>query len=180
VEVKTLTTAINQVADSTGAVVLLNGMSQGTTASTRVGRQVVIRDVEYSLAFYATPTTGIDQIDRFLLVFDRQSNGSAPTITDILESNSPFALLNKDTSSRFVVIVDNVKSVNASAEPESNVLTGHVTRRVNKLVQFNAGNAGTIADINTGGMFLVSLGNLAAGATAGSIIGRVRVAYTDA
>jgi hypothetical protein len=178
-EVKSLTTSVSQGCDTTGAVTLLDGMVQGTSAITRVGRQIVVRSVELSLAMHVTPTTGLDQIDRFLLIYDRQSNGVAPTIQDVLESNSVFALPNKNNALRFVILMDVVKAVNASTESDSDVVTGRVVRRCNKLVQFNSGNAGTVADIATGGMFLITMGTLDAGVTAGSLIGRVRVNFTD-
>jgi hypothetical protein len=127
-----------------------------------------------------TGTTGVDQTQRFILVFDRQSNGAAPAITDVLDSNSPFSLFNKDNAQRFRIVTDVVKVLNASAESGSTHVTGIIRKRLNVAVMYNSGTAGTIADINTGGLFLITLGSSTAGATAGSVVGRVCVNFTDA
>jgi hypothetical protein len=127
-----------------------------------------------------TGTTGVDQTQRFIFVYDRQSNGAAPAITDVLDSNSPFSLFNKDNAQRFRIVADFVKVLNASVESGSTHVTGIVRTRLETPVLFNSGTAGTIADINTGGLFLLSLGSSTAGATAGTIVGRVCVNFTDA
>ena len=52
-------------------------------------------------------------------------------------------------------------------------------RRLNHPVTFNAGDAGTVADITTGSLYFLVVGSEAAGATAGTVSGRVRVRFDD-
>jgi hypothetical protein len=178
-EVKYVDTSAAGVADTTGAVILLNGIARGDDVSERIGRLVVMEGVEYTLVSYVTPGTGIDQTHRYLLVYDSQSNGTAPLITDVLVSASTVALPNLANKLRFKILADEVKALNATAEPGSYWATGMRKRRISLPVRFNSGDAGTVADIQTGALFLITLGSIAAGATAGSFSGRVRVTYRD-
>jgi hypothetical protein len=178
-EVKYVDTSIGQVVDTTGAVTLIDGMSQGNTVSTRVGRQVSLKKIEYNLVMYPTITTGVDQVGRFILFYDRQTNGAAPAVIDVLTAATPFALYNRDNLKRFRIIADVCKNLNPTSESDTNMVTGNVSKSIVGMVQFNAGNAGTVADIISGGLFLLSVGSVAAGATAGSLAGRARACFTD-
>lgn len=178
-EIKYVDNTISQAANTTGAVTLLNGIARGDDVSERVGRKVVMRRLTFSLISYVTPTTGVDQSHRFLLVYDKQSNGSAPAITDVLVSASAVALPNLNNRLRFVILADEVKALNASAEPGSYWATGMRKIQLSTTVQFNSGDAGTVADIQTGALYLITIGSEAAGATAGTFSGRTRVEYID-
>jgi hypothetical protein len=178
-EIKYVDTSVNQVADTTGAVTLLNGLPRGDDVSERVGRKVVMTGLDLSLVSYVTPTTGIDQTHRYILVYDKQANGAAPAITDVLVSASTVALPNLNNRLRFVILADEIKALNASAEPGSYWATGMRKLRFNLSTIFNSGDAGTVADIQTGAFFLITLGSIAAGATAGTFSGRARIHYVD-
>jgi hypothetical protein len=179
VETKYIDKSISQNMDTNGTITLLNGCATGTTISTRIGRQVVVSSIEFSVTVGPTVTTGTDQIDRLLIVYDRQADGAAPIITDVLAASDSMSLFNPDNSKRFAIIYDKVFAVSGYADSSSAVVTGHIVRRMNKLIQYNSGNAGTVADINSGAMYLISLGSAAPGATAGYVAGRLRVNFND-
>ena len=177
-ELKAVDTTINQVADTTGAVTLLNGIARGDDINERVGRRVRLASLQASIVNYVTPATGIDQTHRCLIVYDKQSNGVAPAITDVLVSASTVAMPNLDNRQRFVILYDKLMHLNAAAEPGS-MVAFKINKRLPYGVQFNSGDAGTVADIQTGGLFFITIGSIAAGGTAGTFSGRVRVRYTD-
>ena len=177
-ELKAVDTTIGQVADTTGAVTLLNGIARGDDINQRVGRRVRLASLQASIVNYVTPATGIDQTHRCLIVYDKQSNGVAPAITDVLVSASTVAMPNLDNRQRFVILYDKLMHLNAAAEPGS-MVAFKISKRLSYGVQFNSGDAGTVADIQTGGLFFITIGSIAAGGTAGTFSGRVRVRYTD-
>jgi hypothetical protein len=178
-EVKYVDTTISQAADTTGAVTLIDGIARGDDVSERVGRKVVMRRITHTLVSYVTPSTGVDQTHRYLLVFDKQANGVAPAITDVLVSVSTVALPNLNNRLRFVILHDELKALNASAEPGSYWATGMRKLQCSLNVQFNSGDAGTVTDIQTGALYLITLGSMVAGVTAGTFSGRTRVEYID-
>lgn len=178
-ELKSIDTTVSQVADSTGAVTLLNGVARGDDISDRIGRQITLKSAEIRVINQVTSGTGIDQSQRFLIVLDRQVNAVAPAITDVLVSTATTSLTNLDNRNRFVILADRVIQLNSSGESGSSKITTMRLSLKNTKVQFNSGDAATVADITTNGLFLISVGSVAAGATAGTMIGRIRVRYTD-
>lgn len=178
VEFKAVDTSLNIACDTTGAVALLNGIARGDDINERIGRKVVLRSIEMRVESVSTNTTGLDQNHRVLVVFDRQANATALTPADVLTAvdiNSPRNLTNR---SRFKIIYDNLHHLNASGESGSHKVIDWY-KRVWFPVTFNSGDAGTIADIQTGSLYLVVVGNQAPGGTAGAVGGKVRVRYTD-
>lgn len=177
-EFKSVDTTINSAIDSTGYVLLLNGLARGDDINQRSGREVMMKSVELRFNSFATGTTGVDQIHRVALVYDRQANATALTWADVFTSSSINYPRNLENRKRFKVLMDTWYVINASGEPG----TAHVEKYYRKLahpVTFNSGNAGTVADITTGSLYLMWTSSAAAGAGAGTIQGRCRVRYTD-
>jgi len=178
-ELKAVDTAVSGVADTTGYRVLLNGIARGDDIGQRIGRQVTMKYLELNVSNSVTAATGVDQTQRFLVVLDRQANATTPAITDILVAVSPFSLTNLDNRNRFVILADKQYALNATAESGSKRTTRLRIPLRNSLETFNNGDAGTVADIMTNSIHLVSVGTEAAGNTAGTITGNARLRYTD-
>lgn len=179
-EFKTKDTSISQVQDTTGALTLVNGVARGDDIGDRTGRKVIIKSIEAHFISGVTSATGVDQYQRLILFVDHQPNGAAPAATDLLVSNSYQSLKNLDNRARFTILYDRVYALNAAGESGSKIVLPTYYKRVNIPVIFNSGDAGTIADIQTNSIYLLSVGSEAAGNTAGSTVGRVRIRYTDA
>ena len=178
VEFKAVDTSVNIACDTTGAVALLNGIARGDDINERVGRRVVLRSIEMRVQSVVTATTGVDQNHRVLIVYDRQTNATALTVADVLTAvdiNSPRNLTNR---SRFKIIYDSLHHLNASGESGAHKVLDWY-KPLWLPVTFNSGDAGTVADIQTGSLYLVVVGNRSAGADAGAVGGRFRVRYTD-
>lgn len=164
--------------NTTGALTLLNGLVPGTDVSQRVGRAVLLRELELRLQFTVTAGTGVDQFVRYMIVVDRQPNGAAPVITDIIRSASVTSMSNIDNARRFSFLQDSTFHLNATAEPDSQ-RAFVLTRPLSIPVQFNAGTAGTVADIVTNSVYLVVVGSEVAGATAATVGGQSRIRFFD-
>lgn len=165
--------------DTTGALLLLNGINQGTTPSTRIGSVIRMTKCELRIEAIVTVTTGIDQTHRYLLVYDRQANGAALTGANVLTTfdTTSFQLLeNRD---RFVVLMDTTVMLNAYADSGAQK-TLRKTIRLGLPVVFiaGAGTADTIADIKTGSLYLLAVGNRTS-TSAGSYSGSARLWFSD-
>lgn len=180
-EWKYVDTTGTQVMDTTGAVSLLNGLAPGNSASQRIGQKISVTSMEFKIKCEATPGTGIDQLHRFYIVLDRQANGVAITKGDVLSNGGTYiAPRNLNNRKRFRIILDKSICLSASGEANSQKFFKYYMKfRKPVLVEYNAGVAGTIADIASGSMYLGTLGNVTPGATAGSAAYYVRLRYTD-
>jgi hypothetical protein len=176
-ELKALDTAVVAAVDTTGAIQLLNGIEPGTALNQRVGRQITMVKLQYHLQSIVTAATGIDQFHRLLVVLDKQPNGVALAINSVLDGGST-SQYNLSNQHRFVILYDKRFYLNASGEAGSGIVLDG-TIGLSAVVQYNSGIAGTVADIATNSLYLIALGNVVAGATAGSLAGSVRLRYYD-
>lgn len=168
------TTAIT----STATITLLNGMVQGDTVSTREGRKIIIKSI-YLRSRQTLDSNATDSaLSRTMLVYDKQANASAPSITDILTSASVQAFNNLDNRERFVVLMDKVIQVKSEGQFISTNTFFKKYMKVNLETIYNSSNVGTVADINTGSLYLVQLGTQAVTADVDNFT-NVRIRYVD-
>jgi len=170
----TQSTPIGVVTFSNG--LLLNGLIPGSTATTRIGRKVILKSLlmRYSLRI-ATTSVGGSPV-RMLIVYDKQANATAPTILDILEQDqftSPNNLSNRD---RFVTLCDHISD--PVSQNGDQAVSGVVYKPLNLETMFNDGVAGTIGDITTGAVwfFFAQTAGIAVTGAAGQWDFRVRYA----
>jgi len=160
-----------------GATNLMNGLVPGTDASTRIGRKVTIKSiyVRWTFQLGAGSTGGASH--RILIVYDKQANATAPGITDILTSNDFNQTNNLSNRDRFVTVADVlVDPISATGEFAR---SGVIYKKVNLETMFNAGSAGTIADITSGSLYIVVAQSGTIATTASTFLARTRVRYTD-
>lgn len=178
-ELKSLDVSGSPVLDTTGEVVLLNGLAPGSGINQRIGRQVHLKSVELHCTAQATAGTGVDQAARIMVVYDSQTNATALTIAQVLETALHNQFYNLENRNRFQILMDRWFPLNATGESGS-MRTLNLRRKLNHMVTFNAGIAGSVADIVTGSVYLITLGSVAPGVTAGSAPFRCRIRYDDA
>lgn len=103
-EAKFLDTSINVSVSSSGTVQPLSLIGQGTTDITRVGNSILCKDItaKYIVSQNASATnTSV----RWVLFLDKQNaNGTAPTMTDLLQSAGVTQPMNRDNADRFVIL----------------------------------------------------------------------------
>jgi len=181
-EYKNVDATFSGAFSTTMTQLLLNGLVPGTSATTRIGRKVTLRRLDFILNLANAPTTTNDHV-ALLFVVDRQPNGGNFNATDLLSSATSLSLPNPNEFERFRTIARYDLSFIGSA---TNAGPGGVLPSLaehlplNIPTFFNAGTAGTIADIQTNALFVVAIGSNATGATNPIISGNIRVWYTDA
>lgn len=170
--------------DTTGSVTCLNLCDEGTGISQRIGRKICIKSVQVRGIVRPVDATSSDNTTRIMLIWDKQVNGVIATISEILSAATAHSFMNLDNRERFVVLMDKQFAVGRRSDASGNSGSPNVYA-VNKYKKMPAGSItiydGTgagIADVNTGALYLVTIGSQAA--AAGSVFSAAcRVRYTD-
>lgn len=164
----TLTTGAGPVWSS---IQLINPIAQGSTASQRIGRKLVLKSI--FLRFAANPGTSAIGC-RWLVIYDHAPNGALPVITDILSADSINAHQNLTNSDRFMVIHDDYINTPVAATSFAGKWYRKFTDQ-GLQSQWTTATTGTIADVVTGAIYVayVSL------AAAGTFAATARVRFTD-
>jgi len=125
-------------------LLLLNGLVPGSGGSERVGRHVFMTTMTWRCSNIAN--------QRFMIVYDRQSNGQALTGSDLMQDTSDqFSPYNFSNKERFDVLMDSLYNTT----PELNPITIWKDFPIHRDTIYNSGTAGTVADITTGSLYLV-------------------------
>ncbi len=170
---------------NTGSV---NLIAQGTTESERIGRKCTINSIGFRyvvslprLLASATPTES--DIVRVIVYVDKQCNGLAAAVTDILESTIFFSYRNLSNSSRFTILCDKNHTINyptfTSTQNADTFDAQGVSRyysffkKVNIPIEYNS-TTGAITEIRTNniGVLLISANGVA------GFTGTIRLRFT--
>jgi len=165
-------------ANTATAVQLLNGIARGDEINERTGREVVLRSIEIKGYCQSTLETGLDQEHRVMLVYDRQTNGAALTAAQVLAAVSVNSPRNLENRRRFKIMFDRTFYI-AAATKQGCRRTFKFYRHLRHPVEFNAGDAGTVADITTGSLYFIVIGSQANDGTDGVVVYTSRVRYQD-
>lgn len=93
-------------------------IAQGNTESTRIGRKITIKSIlwRWELTLIATANeSNTNDVVRIILYLDKQTNGAAAGITDILETDDFQSFNNLANKSRFRTLMDKTIVMNSSA-----------------------------------------------------------------
>ena len=145
-------TALTFASSAFSTGVLLNGVAQGSDATARIGRKMVMKSLLLRWTWnLASTSTGGSPV-RVMVVYDKQANATAPAITDVLVVDSFVGQNNLNNRDRFVVLCDYL-SEPIGANGNTSV-GGVIYKRLNLETMFNSGSAGTIGDITSGSVYL--------------------------
>jgi len=197
--------------NATGAVASLGGIAAGTGDWQRIGRETNARSIELTYEFKPIAVARSAPMDmaRVLLVYDRQTNGTAPSVSDILQdysensgaTTSVDSGLNMNNKDRFLVLYDRRIQLPAvttqvaapsitAAYPNSFGGNGECTQdgfglqhkfiKLRGLTTHFKGTDGGTGSIATGSYHLVVVGGIAAGSECFEIPKwHARMRYTD-
>lgn len=143
---------------------ILNGMTVGGSPNQRVGRKINMTKltIRYNFAANQTLLAMLGSCSfRIIVVFDKQTNGFTPLVTDILETDSFSSMNNLSNRERFITLVDFITPQITQGGPYN--VNGIINRKFNLETIFNTGGAGTVNDIATGGLFYLCASSNAAG-----------------
>lgn len=146
--------------------ILLNSMVQGTSTGTRIGGKVNFINVEVRATYYpGIPTSGNtpnSQV-RFVMVYDKQTNGANPVLFDLFGITAPQfcdSFNPNSTPERFLILFDHICEVASSSDDaDREVPVSFVLKKKVKLQTLFVGNAGNVTDITIGGIFYTVANN---------------------
>lgn len=185
-EVKSLDITVNQGFTTSGLVTPINLVAAGSSFFQRIGRRIELKSLQTMLQLSPTPPQASDYYPsmtlRILIVYDSQTNGATPSVSDIIQSTNQvgtnfsgnLALLNLNNRDRFTVIRD-IKLVSPGYSTDANndvnftgtadqrnwrtMIDEYSTKCKGCLTQYKADSSPpVIGDISTGGLFLVTIG----------------------
>lgn len=147
---------------ATGQLVLI---PQGVTESTRVGRKCVIKSVHMrgNLNFVPGAAQFASSNIKICLVLDKQCNGAAAAITDVLSANTvTTAFVNLANSERFVILKSFVYSFNPAAGVQTafNTVSQRIEfyKKCNIPIEYSS-TTGAITEIRSNNLFLIAGGD---------------------
>lgn len=180
---------------STTAVVShLTGLALGTTDNARIGCKIIVTKIEFNgfAQLSASAGGGVDA-GKISLFIDKQTIGVAPvfsnlasadTLTPYNNNGGSVLIKSANNDDGFYIIKDWDYSLDAragvAAAWQSDIVRFKCSIPIRRVVRYNNGNAGTVADVISNGFFLGYVGSQAAGATQSTLQYFVRVWYTDA
>lgn len=140
-------------AQTTATLTLLNGVDDGATSITRIGRRITMDSLTWRFRInMATASTGASPI-RNLIVYDKQANAAAPAILDVVSVNQISTMMNLNNSKRFIVLLDEIYDGIGTQGPQSLQRKGWI--KLNLETEFNDASTATITSINTGSVYLI-------------------------
>jgi len=193
---------ISMALNSTGAVSCLNLIQVGSSMFNRIGRKIEMKSVRLSgqiTTLAVTRATSTPDHARIMIIYDRQTNGAFPTVSDILQDTDQagtnfteaYSSLNMNNRERFVTIADcritlpqvtNTAGVLTNVFPNANIpIRVDEFRKLRGLTtHFKAdSNPAVIGDISTGALYIISLAMTASGAENFGFYWNVRLKYED-
>lgn len=170
--------------DTTGSVTLVSGVATGTDFTNRIGRKVCWKSI--LLQGYITPqgTASGPGLGRVMLVYDSQPNGALPAVTDVLLTAHATAPMNLNNRDRFRIIWDKRVVIGAFNSATTVAIADMTSRDVRKYKKINLesifdGTTAAIADVQSGSIFLLTIGTNAAGGSF-NLLATVRARFNDA
>lgn len=171
--------------DATGnRITSLNLVAQGTDENDRIGRKCTIKSVHWKglITLAASPSASATASDhgRIILYLDKQTNGAAAAVTDLLESTATDAFRNLANSQRFVVLHDSRFTL-TSAAAEDSLGFGpikrvfNVNKRVNIPLEFSAGT-GALTELRSNNLACLFISD---GTDLLSFTGTFRIRFSD-
>lgn len=164
-----------------GTVGLINGVQTGSSSYNRVGRRIMMKGLRVHVKF--TPSTNVAALYtdsetelRYLIVYDRQPNGSAVAVADVLSqigqdgtvtTNSPVEHPpNPNNRQRFLVLRDyrliapntvgTTPNIRVGLTPQQPLLINDYVKLKKLITHYKSdSNPCTIADIETGALLSV-------------------------
>lgn len=170
--------------DTTASVTCLTSMAQGDTELLRHGNSIKMEQL-YVKGNIVMDTAVPNEIVRILIVRDNDNNqGTAPTISEVLESSGVLYLANKDHSKRFKILMDRKYYCDTSRPAKPITFFKQF-----KMYKDKAGNptlgqhctftAGTANDTGKGHVYFIVVGNTATASTSSQINCQSRFRFYD-
>lgn len=169
---------------------LLNPCAQGTAYNQRIADNIYMKSIKGRLYIEnASFSIGATVLTRVMIVYQKFTFGSPPTIPQLFENGSSPVFANNYNpdymGTQFIVLADKTFQV-TSTKPIATVKfgmklkSGKMSRlaRINKVTKYGT-TAGTAAAIATGGLWLVAFVDATNESGPTTLTGRLRLTYND-
>lgn len=150
---KILASSVNPT--SSGNVLCFNLLAQGDDKDERGGNSVRWKSV-FSRITYTLHASATTTVARAILLWDRQSNGALPSVTDVLQAANVRSSLNTDNSYRFKVISDQLVNLHTSRP----ITTIKTFRKLNRHQKYTD-TTGVIGSVATNSLLLLTVSDQA-------------------
>lgn len=178
----------NYACDTTGSVTLLNTVAQGAAVTQRVGKKIAMKGIQCRGSSQNASDADFNDI-AYMIVYDKRPTGALPTVTDILVTASSNSMNNDANAGRFSILkrVDKILIGNSSVTgvvanfPSDSIAldeSWYLDLKGREVV-YKAAATGAIGDIEQGALYLVTVGNNAAGASAAVLSVGFRLRFLD-
>ncbi len=144
----------------------INGIAQGTSESERIGRKCAIKSIDWKIALQkaSSQNTTADDVARIILYLDKQANGAAPAILDLLETADFQSHYNLSNSNRFRILMDRTTAVNGFAgsgngtanDSHSRTIIQRYHKRCNIPLEFSS-TTGTLTEIRSNNIGVLTI-----------------------
>lgn len=188
--------------NATGTITCLNLIQVGSSMFNRIGRRIQLKSLRLRLQLVtinATRTLQFADVGRIAVVYDKQTNGAFPTLTDVYQdteqsgTNTSTTLtgLNMNNRDRFITIIDKqvmipggvlTAGLLTSVYPDNgeNITMMDEYRKLNLTTFYKAdSNPAVIGDIATGALYFITFASYPAGSELFQVIWNCRIKYVD-
>jgi len=158
-----------------GVLTLLNGCSLGDNLNNRDGRQIFIQSIQIKFRAEFNAAAATASPCRFILFQDKQANGAAPAVSELLDMSTAGAvdaLRLLTTRKRFKILADRRYYVAQNSGLGGIVDDIYLKKPIT--VQYNAGTTGVITDITTNSLYFLMTSDEVVNGPYGGFYSRVR------
>lgn len=197
--------SVSMALSTTAVFILMNETVTGAGFFNRIGSKISMQNVYVNgFIVLSSSNSGVVPEDylRVMIVYDKQANGAAPALTDVLANydyngattTSALSGMNMNNRDRFLMLADEriylpsvgVDGVNAgftTLTPDPNKSDTYILKRFIKLRNLEGlykASGGGIGDIATGALWLITVTqNVAVGQTAWTLVVNGRLKFYD-
>lgn len=160
---------------TTASFALLNGITQGTTSTNRVGNEIRVIGIDMRYQWICGDAT---QICRFIIVQDKQCNTAIFNPGDLLNTGTdPLSPLNEDFLKRFHILYDkSVGNMSGTLGPNCHLVVKRIRPKLNC---YYTGSGNTISNIKTNSIYVFTISD-STGVPNPTISYAIRLWYKDA
>lgn len=162
-ETKALDTDLNLTSsNATPTITLLNGIAQGITGNSRVGRKAIMKSVKLNISIIPSTVSCAAGTLRMLLVWDKINSGTTPTFGDVMTGAGAGLTRGQPEITvldRFRILMDKMFTVNATTSATGNFLpTVKKYVKIGKTTHWSQAGA-TAGDMQGGCLWLLFCGS---------------------
>lgn len=186
-EIKYKDTSALHAAGTTATITALTDIASGDSNITRSGRKVNLISLS-GRCFAQVDNDNFfgDKIRCIIFRDNRQVGDTIPTTTQVLESAGVFSHLNKNNSGRFTIIRDWLMKLSPCNKPENAIAATYATtdniqvwKVFAKLKGHASYNGDASTDIESGGLYLLQMGDAVTAGYESTVYCNLRLRWSD-